>query len=43
MECCTSLKERDLLLAVVYNHSSAPGILSSAAFEALGPVLAGRG
>ncbi len=29
--------------AVVYNHSSAPGMLSSAAFEALGPVLAGRG
>lgn len=29
--------------AVVYNHGSAPGMLSSEAFEALGPVFASRG
>jgi dipeptidyl aminopeptidase/acylaminoacyl peptidase len=29
--------------AVVYNHGSAPGMLSREAFEALGPVFAGRG
>ena len=29
--------------AVVYNHGSAPGMLSKEAFEALGPVFAGHG
>ena len=29
--------------AVLYNHGSAPGMLSSQAFEALGPVFASRG
>jgi len=29
--------------AVVYNHGSAPGMLSAQAFEALGPVFASRG
>jgi hypothetical protein len=29
--------------AVVYNHGSAPGMLSKQAFEALGPVFASRG
>src|SRR2546427_8174145 len=29
--------------AVVYNHGSAPGMLSKEAFEALGPAFAGRG
>jgi carboxymethylenebutenolidase len=29
--------------AVVYNHGSAPGMLSKDAFEALGPLFAGRG
>ncbi len=29
--------------AIVYNHGSAPGMLSSKAFEVLGPMFAGRG
>jgi len=29
--------------AVLYNHGSAPGLLSSSAFEALGPVFASHG
>src|ERR1700746_2071574 len=29
--------------AILYNHGSAPGMLSSEAFEALGPVFASRG
>src|SRR5712691_174671 len=29
--------------AVIYNHGSAPGMLSSEAFDALGPVFVGRG
>ena len=29
--------------AVVYNHGSAPGMLSSEAFEAIGPLFASRG
>jgi dienelactone hydrolase len=29
--------------AVVYNHGSAPGMLSKDAFEALGPAFAARG